>query len=51
MEPLFALGNGHANLPGKLSYKFFLCNLVDAGEAKGQLVFDRLIGRLEAAQS
>ena len=51
VKPLFAFGNGHADLPGKLAYKFFLCDLVDAGEAKGQLVFDRIVGRLEAAQS
>jgi hypothetical protein len=38
-------------LPSELSYKLPLCNLVDAGEAKGQLVFDGLIRRLETAQS
>src|SRR5262245_59290219 len=51
VEALVALGNGHSGLPSELSYKLPLRNLVDAGEAKGQLVFDGLIRRLETAQS
>jgi hypothetical protein len=51
VEPLVALGNGHADLASELSDELLLHDLVNAGEAKGQLVSDRLIRRLEAAQS